>query len=108
MTTADWYIWTAYELVIAAAVFAKSVFWFHYQVRDAPTALASWVSLLLLAFFAALGVTWWRATSHFVALLAFGLASAVILSAAVNAAYKGGSKTHASARNQERPKATDT
>jgi hypothetical protein len=91
MTGADWRAWIGYELVIAVVIFAKTVFWFRRTVREVRAALASWVGLLLLAFFAAIGLSQWRETDYFAALVAFGLASGMIVSAAVNAAYKLGS-----------------
>jgi len=92
MTGADWSVWIGYELVIAVIVFAKTVFWFRRTVRDVRAALVSWVNLLLLlAFFAAIGLSQWRETGCFAALVAFGIASGIIVSAAVNAAYELGS-----------------
>ena len=88
----DWGSWVVYELVVAIVVYAKTPFWFRREVRDSHAALASWVGLLLLAFFVAIGLSQWRETGFFAALVAFGLASAMIVSAAVNAAYEVGLK----------------
>jgi hypothetical protein len=93
MTRVDWSIWIGYELVIAVVVFAKTVFWFRRTVRDVRAALTSWVGLLLLAFFAAIGLSQYREPDYYAALVAFGIASGVIVSAAVNAAYGLGLKS---------------
>ena len=90
MTGADWSVWIGYELVIAVVVFAKTVFYFRRTVRDVRAALASWVGLLLVAFFVAVGLSQSRDTDYFAALVALGIASGMIVSAAVNAAFELG------------------
>jgi hypothetical protein len=103
MTPADWGVWVGYELVVAVVVFAKTVFWFRCSVRDARAALASWVGLLLLAFFAAMGLSQWCEQSFLAALVAFGLASAVIVGAAANAGYELGLRNAGHSGNGEAP-----
>jgi len=83
-------VWIGYELVVAVVVFGKSVFWFRRQSRVTKAALESWVGLLVLAFFAAVGLSQWLEGSVFAPLVAFGLASGMIVSAAVNAAHEVG------------------
>jgi hypothetical protein len=85
-------VWVAYEIVIAVAVFAKTLSWFRPTFLGIRSRLESWVGLLLSAFSAALGLGWWLDAGFLAALIAFGLASALIVSAAVNAAYEAGSK----------------
>ena len=92
MTATDWGIWVGYEIVIAVVVFAKNAFWFRRTVRDVRAALTSWEALLLLAFFVAIGISQQRQTGVLSALIAFGLASAMIVGAAANAAYGLGLK----------------
>jgi hypothetical protein len=92
MTAADWCVWIGYELVVAVVVVAKTVFWFRRQFQVTRAGLESWVGLLLLAFFAAYGLSQWLEASFLAAMIAFGLASAMIVSAAVNAAHEVGLK----------------
>lgn len=92
MTTADWGVWVGYEIVVAIAVFAKTILWFRTSLRGTGPRLESWVGMLLLAFFAALGLGWWRGPDFLAALIGFGLASAMIVSAAVNATNNAGSR----------------
>ncbi len=92
MTATQWGPWIGYEILVAAAVFTKSIFWFRGAVRDFRAALVSWVGLLLLAFFGALALGQWCDTSSLTPLVAFGLASGMIVSAAVNAAYELGTR----------------
>ena len=90
MTTTEWGVWIGYELVVGVVVCGKSVFWFRRQSRVTKAALESWGGLLVLAFFAAFGLSQWLGGSAFGPLIAFGLASAMIVSAAVGAAYEVG------------------
>jgi hypothetical protein len=90
MTAADWAAWIGYVIVVAVAAFAKTAFWFRRQSGVTPAGLESWVGLLLLAFFGALGLGQWLGAAFLTALIAFGLASALITGAAVNAAYRVG------------------
>jgi len=92
MTALDWGVWIGYELVLAVAVFAKTALWFRRGVRATRSGLEGWVALLVLALFAAIGLNQWLETSPLAALLAFGLAGALIVGAAVNAAYEAGLK----------------
>ena len=98
----DWGLWIGYELVVAVFVLMKNVAWFRGRVRDVRAALASWVGLLLIAFFAAIGLSQWRETGHFAALVAFGLASGIIVSGAVNASYQLGLRSGGQSRNSGR------
>ena len=90
MTAMEWCVWAAYELVVGVVVFGKTVFWFRRQSRASKAALESWFGVLLVAFFAAFGLSHWLGGSLLAPLAAFGLASGMILSAAVNAAYEVG------------------
>ena len=112
MTAAEWGVWIGYEIVVAVVVYTKSVFWFRrpFRVTGAgreslvgrhvhpsvlrawrmQTALQSWLTLLMLAFFAAIGLSQWLETSSLAALIAYGLASGIIVTAAVNAACEVG------------------
>src|SRR5262249_18939644 len=92
MTAADWAVWIAYELVVAVAVFAKTVLWFRRGSRVTRSGLESWVGLLVVALFVAIGLGRWLESSPVAALIAFGLASALIVGAAVPAAYELGLK----------------
>ena len=101
MTAVDWGIWIGYEVAVAVVVFAKTVFWFRRTVRDVKAALTSWVGLQLLAYFVAISISQQRQTGLLSALMAFGLASAMIVSAAVNAAYELGLKKSKSSETNE-------
>jgi hypothetical protein len=92
MTAVDWGFWAGYVVIFAIIVFAKTIFWFRHTVRDVKAALTSWEGLLLLAFFVAIGISQQRQTGLLQPLVAFGLASAMIVGAAVNAAYGLGLK----------------
>ena len=107
MTATDWCVWTGYELVVALVVFGKSVFWFRRQSRVTKAALESWVGLLVLAFFAAFGLSQWLGGSVFAPLAAFGLASGMIVSAAVNAAHEVGLRDGKRSRDTEPRTPTD-
>ncbi len=107
MTATDWGVWIGYELVVAVVVFGKSVFWFRRQSRVTKAALESWVGLLVLAFFGAFGLSQWLGGSVFAPLVAFGLASGMIVSAAVNAAHEVGLRDGRRSRDTEPCKPTD-
>jgi hypothetical protein len=82
--------WIAYELTVALVTFAKTVRWFRSPFGTTRAGLESWVGLLLLAFSGAIGVRQWLGSTFLAALIAFGLASAMIVGAAANAAYDAG------------------
>ena len=107
MTGVEWGVWIGYEIVVAVVVYTKSVFWFRRQSQLTHAALQSWVGLLLLAFFTAYGLSQWLEASFLAAPIAFGLASAMILSAAVNAAYEAGLKDGERLRGSEAQKPED-
>ena len=107
MSAMDWGVWIGYELVVGVVVFGKSVFWFRRQSRVSRAALESWVGLLVLAFFAAFGLSQWLGGSVFAALAAFGLASGMIVSAAVNAAHETGLRDGKRSRDTESREPTD-
>ena len=88
MTAVDWATWVGYELAVAVTAFALTVFWFRRRATRAG--LETWVALTLLAFFAALGLSQWLGAKFLDGMIAFGLASAVVVGAAVNAAYEVG------------------
>ena len=106
MSATDWGVWIVYELVVAVVVFGKSVFWFRRQSRVTRAALESWVGLLVLAFFVAFGLSQWLGGSAFAPLAAFGLASAMIVSAAVNAAHEVGLRDGKRSREGRPPSPT--
>lgn len=88
MTAVDWGMWIGYELLVAVAAFAVTVFWFRRRATRAG--LETWVALTLFAFFAALGLSQWLGAKFLAGMIAFGVASAVVVGAAVNAAYAVG------------------
>jgi hypothetical protein len=90
MTTADWITWSVYEAAVAIVVHARTVRWFRDRFRVTGVQLEGWVALNMTAFFTALALGQWLGTGWLAPLIAFGLASAMIVSAAVNAAYEGG------------------
>lgn len=95
LSLTDWFAWIGFEALVAAVVFLKSVVWFRRAARTPRTALLSWEVLLLLAFFGALGIGEWRHGGPGLAtMIGFLLAGAMILSAAVNAAYQVGLARH--------------
>jgi hypothetical protein len=92
MAATDWGAWIGYELAVAVIVIAKTVVWFRRGFRGTRTGLESWIGLLLVALIVAIGLSQWLESSLMAALIAFGLASALIVGAAVNAAYEQGLK----------------
>jgi hypothetical protein len=92
MIAAEWGAWTGYVVVVALAALAKTAYWFRHGSQVMPARLESWVGLLLLALFVALGLGQWLGANFLAALIAFGFASALITGAAVNAAFQVGLK----------------
>jgi hypothetical protein len=107
MTVADWGVWIGYELALAVAVVAKSVLWFRRGFRVTRAGLEGWVGVVVLALFVAIGLSQWLETSRLAALIALGLGSALIVGAAVNAAYQVGLKDSERVRHNEAPKPLD-
>lgn len=107
MTVVDWGVWIGYEIAVAVVVYTKSILWFRRQFQVTRARLESWVGLLLVAFFAAYGLCRWLEASFLAALIAFGLASAMIVSAAVNAAHEAGLKGGERIRDSEAQKPID-
>jgi hypothetical protein len=101
MTATDWGAWIGYVVAAAVAALAKTAFWFRRRSRATAAGLESWVGLLVLAFFGAFGLGQWLGGTFPAALIAFGLASALITSAAVNAAYRAGLHEGGRARGTE-------
>ena len=101
MTATDWAVWVGYELAVAVIVITKTAFWFRRGARVTRAGLESWVGLLVVALCVAMGLGQWLESSLVAALVAFGLASALIVGAAVNAAYELGLKDGERGRHLE-------
>jgi hypothetical protein len=95
----NWGVWVGYELGVGVAVLALTVLGLLRRWRVMPLNLESWVGLLVLAFFGALGLGQWMDGNFQAALVANGLASALIVSGAVNAAWAAGAKAAGAGTN---------
>ena len=86
-----WGPWVAFGVIGAILVFAN--FLLCNRRNLTPAALGStWTGLLLLTFFAALGIAKWLESGFLAPLIAFAIVSMAILDSAIASAYGQGLK----------------
>src|SRR5262249_27093981 len=90
LTLLDLVGWAVYELAVAGLTMAFTVMCFRGEKRARQVSMEGGLGLLLVALLTAIGLGQWLQSDLMTAIIALGLASMMITSAAANVGYELG------------------